>query len=303
MFRKSVVIDHTGMNPTAQKRLEELSEEVVFYEEIPQNEAEIIRRIGDADAVFVSYNTPVSGQVLRACPQIRYIGMCCTLYSEDSANVDIRTAREMGMAVTGIRDYGDDGVVEFVVSELVRLLHGFGHYRWRGQAYELNGIQAGIIGLGRTGRMIADGLRFFGAEVSYCGRTPKPEAESLGIRRKSLPDLLKESDIVCTCLPRNTIILEDSEFKQLGKGKIFFNTSVGVTFDVPALKKWMQVEGNFYICDQVGMGEYASELATLDRVIFRNRVAGHSAQCMERLSEKVIANAEAFLGTSAVKEK
>lgn len=303
MFRKTVVIDPTGMNAWAQQRLRELSEEVIFYEQIPRDEEEIVRRIDKADAVFVSYNTPLSGRVLRACPLIRYIGMCCSLYSEESANVDIRTARELGIAVTGIRDYGDDGVVEFVVSELVRLLHGFGHYRWRTQAWELSGVKAGIIGLGRTGKMVADGLRFFGARVSYYGRNSKPEAESEGIYRKSLEELLKESDIIGTCLPRNTILLKEQEFNWLGKGKIFFNTSVGVTFDVAALKKWLEKEGNFYICDQVGMGEYASQLMNCERVIFRDRVAGHSAQCMERLSVKVIANAEAFLGISSERKK
>lgn len=294
-FNKAVVIDPTGLNSWAQERLRQLSGSVVFYDDIPVDDSESIRRIGDADAVFVSYRTRIGREVILACPEVRYIGMCCSLYSEESANVDIRTAGEKGICVTGIRDYGDEGVVEYVISELVRLLHGFGQHCWRGQAYELTGLKAGIIGLGRTGRMIADALRFFGAEVSYHSRTQKTDAENVGINRKTLDNLLQESDIVCTCLPRNTIILNEKEFSQLGKGKILINTSVGITFDVPALKRWVSEPGNFYLCDQVGMGGYAEELASCERVIFRNRVSGHSIQCMGRLAEKVIANAEAFL--------
>ena len=303
MFKKLVAIEPVSLIPSAEKKLQDFAKEVIMYDDIPSGDEEVASRIGDADAVLLSYTSRIGRAALEKCPNVRYIGMCCSLYSEESANVDIRTARELGIAVTGIRDYGDDGVVEFVVSELVRLLHGFGHYRWRTQAWELSGVKAGIIGLGRTGKMVADGLRFFGARVSYYGRNSKPEAESEGIYRKSLEELLKESDIIGTCLPRNTILLKEQEFNWLGKGKIFFNTSVGVTFDVAALKKWLEKEGNFYICDQVGMGEYASQLMNCERVIFRDRVAGHSAQCMERLSVKVIANAEAFLGISSERKK
>lgn len=52
--------------------------------------------------------------------------MCCSLYSEESANVDIAYAREKNIRVLGIRDYGDRGVVEYVLHELTGLLHGFG---------------------------------------------------------------------------------------------------------------------------------------------------------------------------------
>ena len=52
------------------------------------------------------------------------------MYSPESANVDIRYAEANGITVTGIRDYGDEGVVEYVVSEVVRLFHGFGVEAW-----------------------------------------------------------------------------------------------------------------------------------------------------------------------------
>lgn len=299
MFRKIAVIDETGLKPWARERLNELAEEVVFYDSVPEGAEETIRRIGDADAVLVSYKTPVKKEVIGACPAIRYIGMCCSLYSEESANVDIAAAREKGITVWGIRDYGDEGVVEYVVSELVRLLHGFGGVQWRPQAYELTGLKVGIIGLGRTGRMIADALQFFGAQVFYYNRSRKPEAEESGIRWRTLPELLQEVDILGTCLPRNSIVLKEEEFRLFGRNKILFNTSVGVTFDVPALQEWLKAPDNYFLCDQVGMGTYAPVLAGSEQVIFCDRVSGHSVQCMERLSRKVIDNVESFLGMSS----
>lgn len=96
----------------------------------PLKKRKVIRRIGNADCLLVSFRTPIRRRVLDACPNIRYIGMCCTLYNPESSNVDVIEARKRGITVLGVKDYGDEGVVEYVVSELVRLLHGFGNVRW-----------------------------------------------------------------------------------------------------------------------------------------------------------------------------
>ena len=48
------------------------------------------------------------------------------LYDEKSANVDIETARNLGIEVKGVRDYGDEGTVEFIFAELITLFKGLG---------------------------------------------------------------------------------------------------------------------------------------------------------------------------------
>lgn len=50
-----------------------------------ENNKVLVKRIADAEGVLVSYNTRIDREVIEACPSIRYIGMCCTLYSEQSA--------------------------------------------------------------------------------------------------------------------------------------------------------------------------------------------------------------------------
>ncbi len=90
-----------------------------FFDSQPESAEEIVERIGDADAVFVSYTHAIGEEILAKCPNLVYIGMCCSLYSEESSNVDIAYAREHGITVTGIRDYGDEGVAEYVLEELL----------------------------------------------------------------------------------------------------------------------------------------------------------------------------------------
>ena len=99
-------------------------------------------------------------------------------------------ANERGITVTGIRDYGDEGVVEYVVSELVRCLHGFGQESWEELPREITGLKVGIVGLGKSGGMIADALKFFGADISYYARSEKEAATAKGYRFLSLGKLL-----------------------------------------------------------------------------------------------------------------
>ena len=166
MFRKLVAIEPVSLIPSAEKELHSYADEVVMYPDIPAGDEEIIARIGDADAVLLSYTSRINRAVLEECTDIKYIGMCCSLYSPESANVDIRYANERGITVTGIRDYGDEGVVEYVISELVRCLHGFGQEPWEDMPREITGLKVGVVGLGKSGGMIADALKFFGAEIA-----------------------------------------------------------------------------------------------------------------------------------------
>ena len=44
----------------------------VMYPDIPANDDEIIARIGDADAVLLSYTSRINRYVLECCPNVKY---------------------------------------------------------------------------------------------------------------------------------------------------------------------------------------------------------------------------------------
>ena len=297
-FQKIVALDRTGLNRWGEQACQALAETCVFYQDIPQTDQEKIRRLQDADALLVSYRTPVSGDVLRRCKKLRYIGLCCSLYSPESCNVDLAAAKELGLTVTGIFDYGDEGVIEYELAALIQLLHGFGGEIWKGSPRELGGLQVGIIGLGTVGIKLARALKFFGSELYYYSRTRKPEVEAeLGITYLALPPLLETCDVVSTHLPRNTYLLDDTLFSHFSGGKILINTSLGPTFELQAIKKWLKQDpNNRYLCDKCGMGLDLS-LEGVPGVLYTGRGSGASIQSTQRLNEKVIANAKAFLKT------
>jgi phosphoglycerate dehydrogenase-like enzyme len=269
------------------------AEEVIMFDDIPSDDDEIIRRIDDADAVLLSYTSGINRYVIEQATSIKYIGMCCSLYSPESANVDILCANERGITVTGIRDYGDEGVVEYVVSELVRALHGFGQDPWFGEVREITGLKVGVVGLGKSGGMIADAMKFFGASVSYFARSEKEHAREKGYQFKALKELLSDSDVVFCCLNKNTVLMHKEEFEALGEHKILFNTGLSPAWDKEPWLEWLSGD-NLCYCDTYGAlgGE---EFISHPHIKCVGVSTGRSSQAFVRLSEKVLANIDNYL--------
>lgn len=289
MFEKLVAIEPVSLTSSAVEKLHTFAKEVIMYDNMPENDIEVATRIGDADAVLVSYTTQITKEALSKCQNVKYIGMCCSLYSPESANVDIRYANSRGISVLGVRDYGDEGVVEYVVSELVRLLHGFEQKSWNETPREITNIKAGIVGLGVSGGMIADALKFFGANVSYFARSKKENANEKGYEFKELKKLLSNSEVIFCCLNRNTILLYEEEFKALGNKKILFNTGLSPAWDEKSLLNWLDGGDNLLYCDTVGAlgGEH---MLNHPKIRCMQVSTGRTQQAFARLSEKVIEN-------------
>lgn len=301
MFEKLVAIEPVSLVEEAEKELYQYAREVVQYDYIPADDDEIIRRIGDADAVLLSYTSKINRYVFEHCPNIKYVGMCCSLYSKESANVDIACAETRGITVCGIRDYGDRGVVEYTVCELVRFLHGYDRPMWKDMPVEITGLKVGMVGLGVSGGMIAEAMAFLGAEVSYYSRSRKPAYEEKGISYHPLHELLENSEVVFACLNKNVILLHEEEFKKLGTGKILFNTSIGPAFEPQDLKAWLDSGRNYFACDTVGaIGDVAAEstkeLLNHPNVFCVNYSAGRTKQAFGLLSQKVLQNIRTYLG-------
>ena len=295
-FKKIVAVDPTRLPDAWIARLADYGESVLLFPDIPKDKAEILDRIGDADCVLVNLTTRIGENILAACPDLKYVGMCCSLYTPESANVDIAAATRLGIVVLGVRDYGDEGVAEYVVSELVRLLHGFGAAMWREYPVELTNLNVGIIGMGATGKLIARALKFFGANIFYNSRTRKPDLETTErYVYQSLDDLLATTDIVCTCLHKNVVVLHEPELERFGNGKIIVNIGLSPSFSQPAIDKWLQCPGNYLLADMARAIDPTRKLLDLPNVLCVERSAGMTSLARERLGAKVIANIESFL--------
>ena len=85
-------------------------------------------------------------------------------------------------------------------------------------------------------------------------------------------------------------------FALMGDRKILVNTSVGPTFEVDALKKWLRTcKHSYYLCDATGMGVARDALKDIPNVLYTPYISGKSVQSVERLSQKALANIRTFL--------
>jgi phosphoglycerate dehydrogenase-like enzyme len=291
-FNKITIIDNCGLTSPEIEKIAMLSNETIsIYTDFPETEEEIINRISDADCVLVSWQTKLTATILKASTALKFIGMCCSLYDENSANVDIAAARKLGIQVKGVKDYGDEGTIEFIFAQLIYLFKGLGSHQWKSEATELTHKSIGIIGLGTLGQMVAKTALHFGMKVFYFNRSRKYELENEGIQYLSLNELLTSCDVVTTHLPRNTILLKEQEFSIKKNNSILINTSLGLTFEKDAFLKWLSNDAtSFAILDADGVGNFGSEFSTFHNIILSDQFAGFTLEAKKRLSEKVLIN-------------
>jgi len=295
MFNKIVVLEPILLTDEGKAEIKNYGREIVYYDAKPASDKEIVDRIGNADCVLLSFTTKITKAVLEKCSNIKYIGMSCSYYGDKYSNLDMTVAREKGITVTYLKDYGDEAVPEYIVSELIRLLHGLGEYQWRDRPYELTGLKVGIIGLGKIGTMVAHVLNYFGADVYYYSRVRKDDEEAKEIKYLQLEELLKECDIISTHLRRDVVLLDEKEFELFGNGKIFVNTTVGHCYDVAALKKWLDNGSNYHICDKVSNIPETQEIINHPKTIYTDKVCGNSKQSDVRATNQTLNNIKSYL--------
>lgn len=296
-FQKITIIDSCGLTNPVLEQITQLSKDpIVIYNDFPATDVEIQNRIADSDCILVSWHTKVNAEVIKASPKLKYIGMCCSLYDEKAANVDILQARKQGIVVKGVRDYGDDGTLEFIFAELIYLMKGLGNRRWQTENRELRGKTMGIIGMGTLGTMVARTAHHFGMEVFYFNRNRKYQLEEEGFGYFPLNELLSKCDVISLHLPKNSIVLGEPEFRNKKQNSILVNTSIGLTFDKEACLTWLSGDPtSFAIFDSVGVGEYSEEFSNHPNAIISDRSSGFTLEAQSRLSEKVLANMKNFL--------
>ena len=295
-FNKIVCVDYTKMNKEAITELQEYSEEEIIHpDDFPESDEEILERIGDAEVIFVSWKTQITKEIIQKCPNLKYIGMCCSLFDDASANVAVDYARENGINVTGIFDYGDPGVAEFVISELIMLIHGYAEKQWKDIPQELTDLKIGIIGLGVTGQLLADCLLPFGADLYYYSKSRKPNYEKKGVKYLKLNELLETVAVISIHLPKNLEILQQEHFEKFGVGKILINTSLGVPFDLDAFRNWIKSTSNFAIFDGDAKKDVPQEIQERKNVVIGKKSAGWTEKTQQRLSKKVLNNFKEYL--------
>lgn len=240
---KIVVLDGYTLNPgdLDWKGLEALGECTV-YDRTPLSEPEeIVKRIGDAQAVYTN-KTPLSREIIEQCPNLAFIGVLATGYNV----VDIQAAKERKIPVTNVPAYGTQAVGQFAIALLLEICHHIGHHsqavhegRWENNSdwcfwdyplIELAGKTMGIIGFGRIGQATGRIAQAMGMKVLACDSSRNPDLESGTCRYAKLEEVLEQSDVIalhCPLFPDTQGMINRKTIEKMKDGVIILNNSRG----------------------------------------------------------------------------
>lgn len=173
----------------------------------------IAENVGDAEAVLCN-KTPFTRDVLTACPNLKYIGLCATGYN----NIDLDTCKELGITVSNVPAYSTAAVAQQVFSFILHFAGRISEYAefvksggWiRSETFsdfvypmtELAGKTIGIIGYGSIGRKVAAIAQAFDMKVIVNTRTAKQDSS---VRFVDLKELFREADIITAHCPLTDI--------------------------------------------------------------------------------------------------
>jgi glycerate dehydrogenase len=212
--------------------------ELVVYDRTPPEK--IIERIGGAEAVITN-KTPVSGETLEACKNIRYIGVLATGYNV----VDYERAKAKGITVTNIPTYGTAAVGQFAIALLLEICHHIGHHDktvhdgkwaaspdwcyWDYPLIELAEKTMGIIGFGRIGQTTGRIARALNMQVIAHDEYSNDEGEKIA-DYVSQDELFFRSDVItlhCPLFPSTQGLINKTTIAKMKDGVIIINNSRG----------------------------------------------------------------------------
>jgi D-3-phosphoglycerate dehydrogenase len=186
----------------AEPRLRKLGEVTVHTERGADQEAELIRRIHDAEVVInIRAHAKFTDGVLAASPRLRLI----SIWGTGTDNVDLAACRRRGVGVTNTPGVNAHAVAEHTLGLMLAVTRRIPTMdretraaQWpRAQLVQLEGKTVGLVGLGAIGARVAELLRPFGVRLLAATYGPDGgRAAKAGARHVPIEALLRESDIV-----------------------------------------------------------------------------------------------------------
>lgn len=272
---------------------------------------EIVPRAADAEIILTN-KTVLNRATLAALPKLKYIGVLATGINV----VDAVAARERGIPVTNVPDYGTRSVAQLTFALLLELAHHAGHHaqtvregRWSRCAdfcywdfplLELDGLTMGLVGFGRIGRAVSQLAAAFGMKVLVHSRCA-PENLPPGVRFVGLEELFRSSDVVslhCPLTPETKQLVNVERLAWMKHTAFLINTSRGPLVDEAALADALnagKISGAALDVLSVEPPPASNPLLTAKNCLITPHLAWATRAARARLMRIAVANVAAFL--------
>jgi phosphoglycerate dehydrogenase-like enzyme len=280
---------------------------VDYFETPPQNKAELIARLQDADVVFLDYSV-MDAEVIAACPKLKFV---CFFGIGYSNCIDVAAATKHGVTVSYTPGYGATAVAEFTLGLMLSLTrhiaasyYSLKHGEWvsaKFQGGDLKGKTLGIVGLGPIGADLARLGAGIGMSLLGWTRNPSPGRAPSGMRFVALEELVAASDVVSIHLSLNAQterLISRSLLERMKPTAYFVNTSRAKLVDNEALAELLQqkrIAGAALDVHEEEPSPMNYLFASLPNVLVTPHIAYNSKEAGENMLRIAYATLDAFL--------
>ena len=242
---------------------------------------------------------PVTAAHLYAAPHLRIVAR----YGVGVDAVDLTTAAELGIVVTNSPGANTEAVADHALALMLGALRDLavgdrwvraGDWRIE-RTRQLGNLVVGIVGVGRIGRAVATRLGGFGSRI--LGHDPgvsPAELVRLGIEPVSLPELVRQSDILTLHSPGERLLVDAALLRQVKPGCILINTARATLVDESAVASALR-SGTLrrYAADTVGSESAVPSSPLLadslaDRTLFTPHTAAQTVEAVDRMGRGAV---------------
>ncbi|MBN9120848.1 MAG: C-terminal binding protein, partial [Planctomycetes bacterium] len=176
------------------------------------SERDLFGRVESAAAIMLYHNIAITRDTIARLEACKLIVRCGVGFD----NVDRATARERGIPVANVPDYGTEEVADSAIGLMLSLTRGINFFNSRTQRkagdwsymqgaplVRLRGQVFGVIGLGRIGTAAALRAKALGMDVAFYDPYVKDGVDkALGVRRvESADELCRQSFVLSAHCP------------------------------------------------------------------------------------------------------
>lgn len=231
-----------NIHAVAKERLEQEGFQVDLVSHAPSEE-ELLKVLANYDVLGIRSKTEITKKVLQAHPHLITIGCFCI----GTNQVDLKFARETGVAVFNAPHSNTRSVAELVMAEMIMLSRQLGDRNSKAHigewiksadgSREVRGKTLGIVGYGHIGSQVSVLAESFGMKVLFYDvvkKLPLGNAHAT----QTLGELLAASDFVTLHVPETPEtkdMITSQELDRMKKGSCLINASRGTVVRIDDL--------------------------------------------------------------------
>lgn len=272
-------------------------------------------------AICCFVNDQLNASVLKqlATLGIKLITLRCAGFNQ----VDIQTAKQLGITVARVPEYSPHAIAEHALALILTLNRNIhrAYNRVRENDYSLNGLlgfdlankTVAVIGTGKIGQVFAHIMKGIGCNVIASDPFPSSTLLTEGICYVTLDQLWPQADIIslhCPLLPETQHLINENVIDKMKDGVMLINTGRGGLIDTRAVITGLKSKKIGYLgldvyeeeaelffednSNQLLQDDIFARLLTFPNVVITGHQAFFTKEALTAISKITIANIDHF---------